>query len=413
VTFGYDLNGNLQAKNDLVAGTTLTLTHDVLDQVSQAVLTGSPAESYLYGPSGKRLNKTVGATTTNYIYNGPDIHGEYDNAWSSQALFTHGPGMDDPILRDAGGATSFYHQDGLGSVVGTSDIAGATLATQRYDAWGNTLVAGNIPQYGYTGREPDATGLIYYRARYYDQQTGRFAQRDPVGFAGGDINLYTYVGGNPVNAKDPDGEIINFLVGAGTSVVVGGIIRGLTGGNVFDAKAIAADAALGAVGVGVVSKISKLNKLRNFNNLETIAQNRLVGEAAETIATRQISAGGNNLLGNQVSVRTSEGLRRLDNLVQTPSGQLINIEVKSGNAVRNASQLSKDSILASNGGTLVGRNAPDALRNTTQIIGTQELNISRNAAIGLLTQPGTLSTGLGGGLLGGIPNFFLQNPFGK
>ena len=59
-------------------------------------------------------------------------------------------------------------------------------------------------RYGYTGREPDETGLTYYRARYYDPTIGRFTQRDPIGLAGG-INSYAYAGGNPVNFNDPSG----------------------------------------------------------------------------------------------------------------------------------------------------------------------------------------------------------------
>jgi RHS repeat-associated protein len=101
----------------------------------------------------------------------------------------------------------YYHQDGLGSVVALSTPAGATEATQRFDAWGNkTVGAGTIPLYGYTGREPDATGLTYYRARYYDPTVGRFTQRDPIGLSGG-INLYAYVNNNPVNATDPSGKL--------------------------------------------------------------------------------------------------------------------------------------------------------------------------------------------------------------
>jgi RHS repeat-associated protein len=63
---------------------------------------------------------------------------------------------------------------------------------------------GTIPIYGYTGREPDETGLVYYRARYYDPTIGRFTQRDPIGLQGG-INPYVYVNGNPVNFIDPQG----------------------------------------------------------------------------------------------------------------------------------------------------------------------------------------------------------------
>jgi RHS repeat-associated protein len=60
--------------------------------------------------------------------------------------------------------------------------------------------------YTYTGREWDKeTGLYYYRARYYDPMVGRFISKDPIGFAGGDVNLYGYVQNNPVNWIDPFG----------------------------------------------------------------------------------------------------------------------------------------------------------------------------------------------------------------
>lgn len=57
-----------------------------------------------------------------------------------------------------------------------------------------------------TGREWDKeTGLYYYRARYYDPMEGRFLSKDPISFAGGDVNLYGYVQNNPTNKSDPAG----------------------------------------------------------------------------------------------------------------------------------------------------------------------------------------------------------------
>jgi len=47
--------------------------------------------------------------------------------------------------------------------------------------------------------------VSYYRARYYDPQTGRFINEDPVGFAGGQANLYVYVGDSPIDFTDPFG----------------------------------------------------------------------------------------------------------------------------------------------------------------------------------------------------------------
>ena len=86
-----------------------------------------------------------------------------------------------------------------------SNNSGNTTASTRFDAWGNILAqTGSTPQFGYTGQVPDATGLIHYRARYYDPTMGRFTQRDPAGFADG-INPYAYVGNSPTNFTDPLG----------------------------------------------------------------------------------------------------------------------------------------------------------------------------------------------------------------
>jgi RHS repeat-associated protein len=60
--------------------------------------------------------------------------------------------------------------------------------------------------YTYTGREYDEeTGLYCYRARYYSPDLQRFISEDPIGFEGGDVNLYAYVHSNPVNRIDPLG----------------------------------------------------------------------------------------------------------------------------------------------------------------------------------------------------------------
>jgi RHS repeat-associated protein len=58
---------------------------------------------------------------------------------------------------------------------------------------------------GYIGQPYDPeTGLHYFRNRYYDGQTGRFTQEDPIGLVGG-LNLYAYAHNNPVNYTDPFG----------------------------------------------------------------------------------------------------------------------------------------------------------------------------------------------------------------
>ncbi|WP_200348937.1 RHS repeat-associated core domain-containing protein, partial [Halochromatium glycolicum] len=127
------------------------------------------------------------------------------------ARYVHGAGIDSPILHYTAGQTLVYHQDGHNSVVATTDAAtGALVATQGYGPWGNpnaALTSGPpIPTYGYTGREPDATGLVHYRARYYHPHIGRFTQPDPLGFIDG-VNRYAYALNSPVNFLDPTGTV--------------------------------------------------------------------------------------------------------------------------------------------------------------------------------------------------------------
>ena len=65
--------------------------------------------------------------------------------------------------------------------------------------------ATNGNSYQFTGRENDGTGLYFYRARYYHPTFQRFIAQDPIGFGGGDANLYGYVYEDPANLIDPPG----------------------------------------------------------------------------------------------------------------------------------------------------------------------------------------------------------------
>ncbi|MDR8397220.1 RHS repeat-associated core domain-containing protein [Paraburkholderia sp. USG1] len=57
--------------------------------------------------------------------------------------------------------------------------------------------------------------MVYYRNRYYSPQTGRFISEDPIGWASGQTNAYAYVGGNPVQFRDPSGLQMAFPIPVG------------------------------------------------------------------------------------------------------------------------------------------------------------------------------------------------------
>ena len=145
--------------------------------------------------------------TANYLYDGKNLIEELDNSGNVLARYTQGDEIDEPLSEVRAGSTSYYQQDGINSVTSLSSGAGALANTYSYDSFGKQITfTGTLTnRFQFTGREFDSeTGIYQYRARYYDENVGRFISEDPVGFDGG-IDFYTYVEGNPVTFADPMG----------------------------------------------------------------------------------------------------------------------------------------------------------------------------------------------------------------
>ena len=163
--------------------------------------------SFKYDPFGRRIYKSSSSGTSIYVYEGYNLIEETNSTGGVVARYADGLNIDEPLAMLRSGATTFYHADGLGSVTSLSSSAGSIANTYTYDSFGNlTNSTGSITNpFQYTAREFDSeTSLYYYRARYYDQSTGRFLSEDPSVFEGG-TNFYPYVASNPVNYLDPVG----------------------------------------------------------------------------------------------------------------------------------------------------------------------------------------------------------------
>jgi len=197
-TLTYDANGNMTSDG------TNAFTWDARNQLASMNL---GAIGFQYDPFGRRVGKIIASTTTNYLYDGANIVQELSGGLATANLLSGG--VDEVFTRtDAGGARNFL-ADALGSVLALADSAGTLQTQYTYEPFGNTTLNGSTTtnSFAYTGRELDGTGLYFYRARYYNPTLQRFVSEDPLGFGGGDVNLYAYVSNSPPNFTDSCGMI--------------------------------------------------------------------------------------------------------------------------------------------------------------------------------------------------------------
>jgi RHS repeat-associated protein len=197
--FAYDADGNLTSDGASTFG------YDDENRLTSA--TGAKAATLTYDPLGRLATTTSAGATTRLLYDGDDLIAEYDGTGTLLRRYVHGNGADEPLIRyDGTGLTTkrHLHADERGSVIAVTSFTGALLTTNRYDEYG-VPASTNAGRFQYTGQQwlPEV-GLQYSKARMYDPDDGRFLQTDPVGYDGG-INLYGYVGDDPVNGTDPSG----------------------------------------------------------------------------------------------------------------------------------------------------------------------------------------------------------------
>jgi RHS repeat-associated protein len=208
-TYTYDGNGNPITYK----GTALTF-----DVENRMTAYGS-AMTAGYDGVGLRAWKTAGGTTTYFLYDGTNLLCEL-NA-SGTVLATNTWGANGLVSRRVGTTSTFYVYDPQGSVAQRLDGSGNVVSSDLYDAYGARKYGTSNDPYGYCGQwgyytDAESAGLfgngsaplILCTHRYYDPANGRWLTRDPIDYAGG-INLYGYVGGDPVDGSDPNGLQFN------------------------------------------------------------------------------------------------------------------------------------------------------------------------------------------------------------
>jgi RHS repeat-associated protein len=199
--YGFDLEGQTTSRTD-VQGLT-GYQWDARGRMARATLPSGQVVSYGYDALGRRSSRAAGGVTTSFLYDGDAVVLDRGND-SSTVDYLNGIGIDEELRQSTSAGPLYFVRDHLGSTAALLDASGTARERAQYEPFGEST-GSTFTRYGYTGRERDsATGLIYYRARWFDPSKGRFLTEDPTGFLGG-ANLYTYVHNAPVNHIDPLG----------------------------------------------------------------------------------------------------------------------------------------------------------------------------------------------------------------
>jgi RHS repeat-associated protein len=191
------------------------LSYDVYNRLLSVTGTGVNLK-LIYDPEGRlaKYSTDGGTKYQTYLYDGTNLIGEYSAKGSLQRRYVHGTGVDEPLVWYEGAnlkTKRFFVQNYQGSVIGYTDASGNLSELYKYGPYGEPKNAANTEswtgsRFRYTGQTMIAKAkLYYYKARVYDPVYGRFLQTDPIG-GDDDLDLYAYVGGDPINKIDPTGE---------------------------------------------------------------------------------------------------------------------------------------------------------------------------------------------------------------
>ena len=208
VIYSYNLDGFLAAKTDRSDVT--TYDYSSRGELLTVTLPDGRNIEYIHDPSGRRISKKIdGIIVEKYLWQGlTRLLAIYDGSDNLLMRFEYADGRM-PVAMIKGGSTYYLTYDQVGSLRVVADTSGNVVKRINYDSFGNILddtdPTFEVP-FGFAGGLHDRdTGLVRFGYRDYDPDTGRWTAKDPIFFAGGDTDLYSYCLSDPINFNDPWG----------------------------------------------------------------------------------------------------------------------------------------------------------------------------------------------------------------
>ena len=208
-TYQYTASGELKSKTN-AEGTTV-YDYDVLGNLRAVTLPDGTKIEYVIDGLNRRIGRKVnGVLVQGFLYQDQlNPVAELDGSGNVVSRFVYGTRSNVPDYVVMGGVTYRIITDHLGSPRVIINVAtGEIVQRMDYDEFGKVILDTNpgFQPFGFAGGLYDPmTGLVRFGGRDYDPEVGRWTAKDPIGFLGGDTDLYCYVGNDPVNYIDLDG----------------------------------------------------------------------------------------------------------------------------------------------------------------------------------------------------------------
>ena len=231
-TYTYDANGNMIEEKNLATTETKKFYYNSENRMikfEHYPTDLEPADiiaEYKYDIYGRRLQKNVNGTITNFFWEGDNMSFELNENNQPIRRYIYENGKDDVMAHVEYSEVSdpeylsyehkgcySYIKDQVGTITKVyKHETKQMINTRTYDTFGNLInqtgsSSGNL---GFQSKYYDQeSGLHYYYHRYYYPSIGRFINEDPIGFKGGP-NLLKSFDNNPINFIDPYGQKYKF-----------------------------------------------------------------------------------------------------------------------------------------------------------------------------------------------------------